>query len=765
MIKRSFVLFCLLSIAVLFQNCKDFGDSGFQGSRTALLSGGEAYDGKLHPGKYVHEVVKHGCIDLSEHQRSKAEIESNNPVISITESSSLNCNGNTQQVLLEDLTTFSNLPGFFVHRGKIFKHKDLVKKEWVSEILCTVPNSKIANFHFEFSPNSKKTVGSSEQYNLHGSPFLRSLTGEKLTYSNDGHSVKIDLSTEVFRGIGKYSAIHQDLKKGNKSELHCYNGAGTLPRFKFKTLKTFEMIQSPFSLGSSIISRHFKVGLSPNKEIFYSMTMSEGQIFIQTIDSVNGAIAEKSLATDEFDEIHNVFWQEKGESRSLLVVLADSSSVTQISDNFEHKLQATRIFKIQLQDKALSLGSTTDTSILKRNTRLSIFKHRHHLYWMTRADGDSLTVIRRDMYSSQEVNIPLDYVNLGQPIAELAGDDHKYHIDKRVSFRPEFSQMIMKLSIKSPGAVGYRSRLLYLNFENKKLKPLTDWAYIDWQKRLRWIDSETLFYDLLVPPEKSLLFGSIIDGLYKVRRVKFSANDFGDTEIAYSEKNYERFHIEKVGDELILLVEPEYAYLGLPSRVLKLNSTSLSEKRRINFGTSRALTYHYSTYDDSVFLLWNKAGTLNNYFSVGNFDSSQTESNNLSYGRYMTDAPTFFTVDPLKSTFLMTNSSNHEARIFRYGYRDQTHHFDVDRQGFDYMYRVKNTNRVIMAKLNESNYDFILYDINRQEETAITDLIPATKDDRVQYVEVLKNRSKFVVEVKNAKSKKTRLLLINLDNM
>ena len=74
MFKKGLVYLFISIMILLFQNCLNI-DSSFESSShyksAQLTGGGEVYDGKLRPGEYIHEVIAHGCSDITNNQRTK----------------------------------------------------------------------------------------------------------------------------------------------------------------------------------------------------------------------------------------------------------------------------------------------------------------------------------------------------------------------------------------------------------------------------------------------------------------------------------------------------------------------------------------------------------------------------------------------------------------------------------------------------------------------------------------------------------------------
>ena len=744
------------ALLVAFQNCRPLGipEASLQKQK---LSGGEAYDGKLRPGTYVHEVIKLGCEDLSPNQRHKITIDKDFNSYQ-TQNLSLNCLEKKTVVSTNQIQMIPNQSDFLVYNGNIFRNKDSILDNHVTELLCHKELEENKFFYFLYNKLNENIIAenlprakATESIN-----FRRKLVGESLTYTNSNTKIEVDLSTEVFLGSKKYRGrlMHKDDMSSTHSEtINCYAGAGTLPRVYSKKLSS--------DFFSMMYSETLVKDLNKEKRFFYQVELSKSELKIHLVNLITGKKYSLTLPENSYDKIGQIEWSES-RNNQFVVVLAKNSTRSITSDqilntSFDIK---TMVFSIQL-DGTIALSDQIQKKTFYYNGSHFVFTHQNSLYWISPTEKNTFEANMYNLTDQKITTIEID------PVKALNGMEvyrHKgFSFGHKLFFRPNSNDVVVIIDAESESIFHKRSRYVYLDFDNKIEKPFGIWGARLNSQVFYWYNKDRFWF-----AQRDTSDGWAFNlNLYQGQINKDNAVSFHRllTEVHY---NFTDLHKVKNSNEIIATLTPDRAYNTLHTKIYKIKlDDSAQIIKELNFNTNNLWYSFYSPFVNNMLVFWDDIYVgLKFFLTIGNFDDQYVDPEVLEMGELSRgDAlPKLVNNWAQKKTFLIKSTPNN-SELLLYNYENQKSYFSTIFTNYKIIYRVKDSDRLLLAKSLEGKIIFYLMNLNNFEMIELTKVIAVSSDQRIYNIIALDGENKFIAEVENVNDYTSQFLIFSIDGL
>ncbi|MCB0389654.1 MAG: hypothetical protein KDD58_00115 [Bdellovibrionales bacterium] len=528
----NFRVLILLSLVVLaFQNCNFLGSFDTQDIFSAKSGGGEYYDGKPDPGTYIHEITQLACGGQHSENQIQAITIDENYQITLENQTLYNCSKSQKNISLEDLTYYPNIEGYFIYDGYIFKRKELLRPQWVTELWCRSDSESYLNLFLEYSPSQEQAefiFPNSKE------PARRQLNGTLLTTESSNWQLQAQLDTEIFLGTGKYSATLKNKINQETKNIYCYAGATTLPKITNKVIsQTTDLTGLTLLENKSInnielnnnylpVKTNKRFQLSHGTHYLFTKDDNKNSSYIKgkVIQLSNGKIYDINFNAGEDWTFKDLYWFgiEEKSIIALFIKESNTESIYEISYNVPIKFVLFDIKENEIikSDETTSKAITEqqanpfpDSNIPISQVNLNIAFDGRSLYWVNidalnkKINYNSLdsnfTISTKDRTLQGKMNvvrniIPFSHENISTK--SILWEECKFNYSPIL--RGENGLPLQSFEICSNKQVIYHQH-------GKELIELTDWYQEEVQAtHFYYLNEDLIIYDYLYPDNEDL---------------------------------------------------------------------------------------------------------------------------------------------------------------------------------------------------------------------------------------------------------------------
>ena len=805
----SLAAFLLLTL-VSFQNCRNFESS--QGDFSTKLSGGDGgdnYDGKPTEGTYVHEVLQYSCGGkFSQYEQQVISI-SKLGAIDLDAKSLLTCSDTQKNLNTSDLEYYSDAKGYFSYRGAIFKHKNLLRKEWVTELWCR-PVEGIQtnnNIFIEYSPLYDKAELTYSTFQR--MPVQRKISGSQFTAENENWNLLVNLDSEVFLGSRKYIGEMTNKGKNTKIEVNCFSGANTLPKITFKRMRSYPSHRSQYlsisASQNSVLSLDWLLN-----NFFDENNLSISQKYFKSFQNVNRDISIHltNLSNGkELELIHPLFgWTYYGsymvDDENLVLVSVNLDLQDLSLPNTEQSRLPMRISHFRIIDNKLKLQNEFDSSTLlshqnlledRRNfSRLQIFLSSKTVQWVSISDDFRLMI---NSYSATSDSLKKVEINLNEflPDAHFTANrvlnitnafDQKDLYKESVRQLPGSLWRIMSRRSSSFPLVDQLPRsmekVIYAEADREELVSVSDWNTETFHNKFEITGDQKIYYfvDQMDSPENGVFT--------KYKIYKFEASKRSVLEVSFpglqnfivSEVTYDSLlnrlyviavdHLNRFSDysRSMFIIDPDtlgilqkipvyryeyrqYYLTTRPELAYLLKTKVSSTSSRLDSVYIRDLSnfnYDFKVFDFRSYFSTTELQSI--YFNADLYESLSLDSLFLVSAQYLESDLGLVR----KNNLYELNYSQGESKVSEL-YKDLSFAEGI------------SSSRLVLTKGVGSQTSLLLFDINQKKEMDLMKNVQMSESERIFNIGAIPNSNAMILLTQSIEDQMIYLNFVSVDGL